>query len=180
MKIPGKLSKLLWSPIGVAVMLFTVMFLGGSLFFAIVDSKPGSSTRGPTVEDFRQQFIARLDEDLADPQNFIRRKIENAHWTVKTTSARVTACSVYSVDGTDRAGKDYSNIGDIDFIVTAFWDGVLQKGGYTEIRMTVDARSGQLKSCAYVGGNAAFNAETIDWFEVGKTAAPYVLSLVGG
>lgn len=168
-------KQLIGTGVGVVILIFTVFSI-----FMMWTEGGAPSQRGPTVEDFRQQFIARLDEDLADPQNFIRRKIENAHWTVKTTSARVTACSVYSVDGTDRAGKDYSNIGDIDFIVTAFWDGVLQKGGYTEIRMTVDARSGQLKSCAYVGGNAAFNAETIDWFEVGKTAAPYVLSLVGG
>lgn len=137
--------------------------------------------RGPSIEDFRQEFITRMDQALVDPENRFRKKIENAHWTVKTTSARVTGCSVYTVDGSDRAGKDCANISEIDCVVTAFWDGVIQKGGYTEIRMSIDGRTGQLKSCAYVGGNALFNAEEIDWGKVmGDVVLPIAVACFTG
>lgn len=157
-----------------------VLFLATAVLIGWLDGVASRGNSGPSVEDYRLQFISKMDEDLADPENFIRKKIENAHWTVKTSSARVTACSVYSVDGSDRGGKGYSNISEVDFIVTTFWDGILQKGGFTEIRMTIDAKSGQVKTCAYVGGNATFNVETIDWFKVGETVAPYVLSFALG
>jgi hypothetical protein len=177
---PGKIAKFIWSPFGFVVGCTIGVVLLFSVFFSIVDGPSYRPDLGPSVEDFRLQFISKMDEDLANPENFIRKKIENAHWTVKSTSARVTACSAYTVDGSDRAGKDYSNISEVDFIVTTFWDGIFQKGGFTEIRMTIDAKSGQVKTCAYAGGNAMFNVDEIDWGKVGEVAAPIVISLITG
>lgn len=136
-----------------------------------------SLNAGESVDAFQKRLVNALEVELASPSHAIRKRVEAAHVTVTSTGARVTECHIKTLDGSNRAGKNGSNIREIDMIVTVYWDGVFQKGGYTQLQMILDAQSNTMITTRYVGGNAKFNAETTDWFEVGQKMAPAVFAL---
>jgi hypothetical protein len=137
------------------------------LLVGLLGSLVGCSKKAESVEMYRTRVIDAVNTDLARPDNAIRKRIEAAHVTVTAKSAKVTACTVRTVDGSSIIGQGGSNLADIDLIVTVFWDGWVEKNGYTEFRILYDCRNNQTKEVKYLKSSALINMETVDWFGVG-------------
>ena len=140
------------------------------ILFAIIVFWP----RGESVEKYRDQLIAGVNQELAASDNPVRKKIEDAHVTATAKSARVTACSVRTVDGSDNAGKNGSNVAEIDLVITVIWDGWIQKDGFTEFEIDYDNQSKATKGAKYLRSSAMVNFDTVDWFQVGYTIGGYI------
>jgi hypothetical protein len=143
-------------------------------FFAMVYSWD----RSETVEAYRQRVIAQVNQALLDPADPVRQRIESAHVTVTATSARVTSCVVRTVDGGDKAGKNDRNISEVDLVITVFWEGWIQKDGFTELEILYDVQAGRVKETKFLRSNAMVNLETTNWFAVGS-AIGYCLASLG-
>lgn len=151
------LFKLLYLGIGLAILIWAANSRNGS----------GGVSQSETVQQFRDQLIAQQNQWLAQSDNPIRKKIENAHMTVTAKGASVSSCSVQTIDGTENAGKNGSNVSEIDIIYTVTWDGWFQKDGYTEFEVDYDNQNRMVKNTKYLRSSALFNADTINWVEVG-------------
>jgi hypothetical protein len=130
--------------------------------------------RSESVESYRGRLITEVNQALARDDNWIRKKIEDAHVTVTTKSARVTACTVSTVDGSGRAGRNGSNVSDVDLVITVIWDGWIQKNGYTEFEVLYDNQNKRTKDTRYLRSNAMINLDTVDWFGVGVQVGAFL------
>jgi hypothetical protein len=128
---------------------------------------------GESVEKYRERVIAFENQQLESSDNLIRKQIEDAHVTVTAKSARVTACRMLTIDGTDNAGKYGSNIAEVDFVITVIWDGWIQKGGYTEVEIDYDPQNKVVKQTKYLRSNALVNLDNVNWFQVGFDLGKY-------
>jgi hypothetical protein len=136
-----------------------IVLLGLALFFG---------TKRQTVQSHLETFRQKLEKELNTPNNDYARHIEDIHVTVTYKGGHVKSLSAKTVDGTDNAGVKGKNISEITFVVTAYWDGLVQSDGYTEMSITWDNQAQQVRSVRYLESNAMFNAATVDWMVVGK------------
>lgn len=157
----AKRSKALWVA-GLAAILLCGCWMTGAL-----STKP-KSTPPETVAAYRTRVIAELDRDLQRKDHGVRKRIESAHVTVTARGASVTQCTVKTIDGTEIAGHNGSNVSEITLVITVSWDGFIQKGGYTEFMLVFDPRTEVVKEAKFLSSNATFNWETTDWFKVGE------------
>lgn len=134
-------------------------------------------TKGESVESYRTRLVAGVNQKLELNNNGIRKRIEGAHLTVTAKSAKVTSCVIRTIDGSNNAGREGSNVSEVDMVVTVFWDGYFQKNGYTELQVIYDAQNKSVKETKYLKSNAVFNMEKIDWFSVGYCAAAAISAL---
>ena len=123
--------------------------------------------RGESVETYRGRLIAAVNQTLLDPNHPIRQKIESNHVTVTVKSARVTACTIQTVNGSDNAGKDGSNVATVDLVITAIWDGYVHKDGFTEVEVLYDNQNKITKETRFLRSNAVVNLDKVNWFDVG-------------
>ena len=143
------------------------------VYWTCSPAKQGESAR-ESVGEYRDQLIAEVNHDLENPDNPIRRKIENAHVTVTAKSANVTSCSVYTVDGSNNAGKNGGNVSEIDMVITVMWDGWIDKNGFTEFEVDYDNQNRVVKNSKYLRSSAMINLDTVDWYSVGTTVGGYI------
>lgn len=113
----------------------------------------------------------KINEDLKSSAE-MKSFIETIHPLVEFTGAAVKSINVRTVDGTDRVGKDGSNISEVECVITFHWEGPVQKNGYTEILYVIDAQGRQLKTYRYLDSTATVNLDNIDWFKLGQQLAP--------
>lgn len=132
---------------------------------------------GESVDQFRSRLIASENQYLTRPDNKVCQKIADAHVTVTVTSATVSACRVYTVDGSNKAGKNDSNISEIDIVYTVNWHGIIQKNGFTEFELDYDYINKKVKDAKYLRSNALINLDTVDWFGVGEELGALIASL---
>ncbi len=131
-----------------------------------------------TVEEYQQECIESLNKELQDPKNPVIQRIENAHGTVKVTSAQVSYCKASTIDGTNNAGKNGSNISALQIQITTRWDGIFQKNGYTVFFMDFDTNHGKLnlRNAGITETNALVNTEDPDfWYGVGYLTGALLL-----
>jgi len=134
----------------------------------------GGCSRQESVQEFGQRQISMIDKELLDPNNAICKRIEAAHITVTAKSAKVTQWQAQTIDGSNNAGKNGSNIGDIDMVITVIWDGLLQKDGFTEIEILYDNQNKRTKATKYLRSSALVNWENVDWKAVGFVIGQYI------
>jgi hypothetical protein len=139
--------------------------------------RPPTPPPSESVESYRARTIADVNRWLASNDNWIRKKIEDAHVTVTAKSARVSSCTVRTVDGSSSAGRKGSNVSDVDLVITVFWDGWFQKDGYTEFRILYDNQNHKTKEAKYLKSNAMINLDTVDWFSVGFQIGVFLATL---
>jgi hypothetical protein len=151
------------------IALFVGSFIGG--FIIIYIALALFSGGGESVEQFRDRLIATENQALTRPDNAITKKIEGAHVTVTVTGAMVSSCQIYTVDGTGKAGKNDSNISEVDIIYTVNWDGVFQKNGFTEFELDYDYLNRKVKGTKYLRSSALINLDNVNWAEVGADLA---------
>jgi hypothetical protein len=130
-----------------------------------------------SVEEYQEKLIASVNQELAQSDNPIRKKIEAAHVTVTAKSARVTHSYVETVDGSSNAGRNGRNVSDINIVITVMWDGLIQKDGYTEFEIVYDSQNKVVKEAKYLRSNALVNIDNIDWFGIGVQIGAYIAEM---
>lgn len=121
-----------------------------------------------TIDRFRDCFVQKTNDELADSQSNLRKYIEDAHLTVAVTKAYVKQCKVSTVDGSNLVGCDGSNVDEIELEIRFFWDGVIQKDGHTDLRIVLDYRANKVLSAEFLDSNALLNTEDPEfWIGLG-------------
>lgn len=140
--------------------------------FRSVPQRANSSTY--TVQEYIQTERAKLEKQLNEKGNEFAKHIENIHLTVTYKGAKVKSITATTVDGSNYAGPNGKNISEVDMVLTAYWEGLVQKDGFTEMRLVWDTQGGVAKAVEYQNSNAIFNAATVDWFKVGWTVEAWL------
>ena len=125
--------------------------------------------RSESVGEYSKRLEQKLNKDLSDPNNAVRRRVESAHGTVDVTSAYISKIRIVTKDGSDNAGVDGSNVSEVHVNIMTYWDGIFHKDGYTEFYANIDMASGQPKGkkAGIVRTNAWINMEDPEfWLSV--------------
>jgi hypothetical protein len=112
---------------------------------------------------------------LNRPKGDFAKRVEAMHVTVTFKQANVRVAGVKTIDGTQKAGRDGRNVLECTFVITARWDGYVQKDGFTDMEIVWDNQARQVKLSRFLNSSAVINTETIDWTAVGFTVG----SLIG-
>jgi len=144
-----------------------LLYGGGGVAAIIAIILFAFSSSGESVEQYKKKATAEIDAALQDKTHAIRKRIEQAHMTVTVKSARVTGFNVTTLDGGNKAGKNGSNIKTTNIEITAYWDGVFHKDGFTEFAIEYDVQYQKVVNARIGRTNALFNAEEVNWYEVG-------------
>lgn len=146
-----------------AVALISILAIG----VAAIITDGISRTREKTVADYRVETIKEVEEELAKPGSALKKRIEAAHMTVDVTSTRIVRCDVTTIDGSDRAGQDDSNIDKVSMLIRFNWQGIIDSG-YTDLRVEYDAKNDRLLKSEIEYTTALVNAEDpAFWWDVG-------------
>ena len=125
------------------------------------------STYERTVSDFRAECIRDFNKDLSRSNSKLRKFIEYAHVTVTVKSANITRCEVTTIDGTEKAGKNNSNIAEVSMLIRFLWEGIIDTG-YTDLRILWDAQSNSIIKSKIEYTTAWINTQDPDlWWNVG-------------
>ena len=159
---------------------FTTFIIGGIVavfiiwgacsLFSSPSAKALSEEKIITVQEYSEAVQRNINTALSNPNHGVRKRIESAHGTVTTTSAYVSKIQVLTKNGSNNAGKDGSNVREVNMNIMVRWDGVFHKNGYTEFYISLDTASTQVhvNEAKIVKTNALINMEDPNfWFEVG-------------
>ena len=116
-----------------------------------------------TVEEVRHKIVDTLNEELSSSTCPFRKRIEDAHGTVTVSHAYVLKCDVMTTDGSDKA----KNISLVTVTIRFNWDGIVHKGGTTDLEVDLTA-DGKCARSRIVRTDAMVNMEDEDfWYNVG-------------
>ena len=116
-----------------------------------------------TVEEVRHKIVDTLNEELSSSTCPLRKRIEDAHGTVTVSHAYVLKCDVMTTDGSDKA----KNISRVTVTIRFNWDGIVHKGGTTDLEVDLTA-DGKCARSRIVRTDAMVNMEDEDfWYNVG-------------
>lgn len=156
----------------VAVLCITVI---GAMAFVdgrTGDDDPTKSRENPpsnerTISDYRAEAIRDVEEELSKPYSKLKKRIEDAHLTVTVKSTRIVWCNVTTIDGSDKAGKDDSNIARVSMLIRFTWEGFIDKG-YTDLHIVYDVKNDRLEKSEIDHTTALVNVEDPTfWYGVG-------------
>lgn len=126
-----------------------------------------------TVEEVRHKIVDALNGELASPSCLVRKRIEDAHGTVTVSHAYVLKCDVMTTDGSDKA----KNISLVTVTIRFNWDGIVHKGGTTDLEVDLTA-DGKCARSRIVRTDAMVNMEDKDfWYDVGYGIGALLLAL---
>lgn len=116
-----------------------------------------------TVEEVRHKIVDTFNEELSSSTCPVRKRIEDAHGTVTVSHAYVLKCDVMTTDGSDKA----KNISLVTVTIRFNWDGIVHKGGTTDLEVDLTA-DGKCTRSRIVRTDAMVNMEDKDfWYDVG-------------
>lgn len=116
-----------------------------------------------TVEEVRHKIVDTLNEELSSSTCPFRKRIEDAHGTVTVSHAYVLKCDVMTTDGSDKE----KNISLVTVTIRFNWDGIVHKGGTTNLEVDLTA-DGKCARSRIVRTDAMVNMEDKDfWYDVG-------------
>lgn len=116
-----------------------------------------------TVEEVRHKIVDTFNEELSSSTCPVRKRIEDAHGTVTVSHAYVLKCDVMTTDGSDKA----KNISLVTVTIRFNWDGIVHKGGTTDLEVDLTA-DGKCARSRIVRTDAMVNMEDKDfWYHVG-------------
>lgn len=150
--------------VGIGIAAVGLLCITGIGVMAIV-----GGDNGRTVADYRAETMRDVEAELSKPDSKLKKRIEDAHLTVTVKSTRVVRCDVTTVDGSDRAGKDDSNIARVSLLIRFNWEGVIDRG-YTDLQIVYDVRNDRLEKSEIDHTTALVNVEDPTfWWDVGAT-----------
>lgn len=148
--------------VGIGIAAVGLLCITGIGVMAIV-----GGDNGRTVADYRAETMRDVEAELSKPDSKLKKRIEDAHLTVTVKSTRVVRCDVTTVDGTDRAGKDDSNIDKVSLLIRFNWEGIVDTG-YTDLRLEYDVKNDRPIKSEIDNTTALVNAEDPSfWYGVG-------------
>ena len=150
--------------IGIAVAVMALLCIAGVGIMALA-----GNVDGRTVDDFKAEIARQIDEDLSKPDSALKKFVEDAHLTVTVKSARIVRCDVTTVNGSESAGKDNANIDKVSMLVRFEWEGIVDKDGYTDLRIVYDARNDRLVKSEIEHTTALINVKDPKlWYGIGE------------
>lgn len=160
--------------IAVLVVAFVFVAIGMVSYCVLQNSKLSSEhiVEQQTVDQFKDYFVQKTNAELANPESGLRKYIENAHLTVSVSKAYVKDCAVTTIDGSDLVGVDFSNLDEISLTIRFYWDGIVDRDGHTDLKLTYDVRAEKVEN-AEIGETTA-KIDITDpkfWFGVGEALA---------
>lgn len=124
---------------------------------------------GQTIEEFAKDFSSQINKELnTNPSNEVFKTVELAHVSVTCKKGSVSKCIVETLDGSNFAGHNGSNISRVQFCITVYWDGFLHKDGHTVVEFVLDVPNNNMMSVQIIETDAVVN--TTDpklWFAAG-------------
>lgn len=123
-----------------------------------------------TVPLYKNFLINSANNNLSNENNGIRRRVENAHGSVRVKTAYVRSCDIQTTDGSNYAGNAGNNIQSFVLRIMTRWDGVIHKNGFTELKYVFVRRqdSFDVLSAEIVRTDALVNVEDPNfWIAVG-------------
>ena len=152
-----------------AVALLCISVVG---VMAIVSSWDGGPVGGfcheRTVSDYKADAIKEINQELSKPDSKLKKFIEDAHLTVTVKSTSIVRCDVTTVDGSEKAGKNDSNIDRISLLVRFNWVGLIDTG-YSDLRLEYDVQNDRLLKSEIEYTTALINLNDPQfWFGVGE------------
>ena len=161
--------------IGIGIAAVGLLCITGIGVMAIVGGDNGSeqdshkifSSKVRTVADYRAETMRDVEAELSKPDSKLKKRIEDAHLTVTVKSTSVVRCDVTTVDGSDRVGKDDSNIAKVSLLIRFNWEGIIDRG-YTDLQIVYDVRNDRLEKSEIDHTTALVNVEDPTfWYGVG-------------
>lgn len=154
----------------VAVLCITVIgvmaFVGEE---GVGDPIKTSQTKERTVSDYRSEVMRDINVELSKPDSKLKKRIEGAHLTVTVKSTSIVWCDVTTIDGSDKAGKDDSNIDKVSMLIRFNWAGNVDTG-FTDLLLEYDVRNDRLLKSEIDHTTALVNVEDPSfWWNVGAT-----------
>lgn len=159
--------------IGVVVAAVALLFISVVGVMAIVGdagwNKDGwSQLRERTVSDYKAETIKEINAELSKPDSKLKEFIEDAHLTVTVKSTSIVRCDVTTVDGSEKAGKDDSNIDRVSLLIRFNWEGLIDTG-YSDLRLEYDVKNDRLLKSEIEYTTALINVTDPQfWFGVGE------------
>lgn len=127
----------------------------------------GERIKERTVADVRKEIVQVVSNELAKPDSKLKKYIEEAHLTVTVDSTRIVRCDITTLDGSEKAGNDNSNIDKISLLIRFDWEGILESG-YTDFRLVYDIQNERMLKSGIEYTTALINTKDPDfWWNVG-------------
>ena len=146
------------------VVALVIAYVGIQYFY----EKVVGAAKERTVSDYRAETIRSFEQGLSKPDSRYRKRIEDAHLTVTVKSAEIVRCDVTTIDGSDKAGTDDSNIDRVSMLIRFNWQGIVD-AGYTDIRYEYDVKNRRVLKSEIEYTTALVNAEDPSfWWGVGE------------
>lgn len=123
-----------------------------------------------TVPLSKRLLMDRVNKELSNENNWVRKRVENAHGSVRVKTAYVCGCDIQTADGSDYTGQAGNNVKSYELRIMTRWDGVFHKNGFTELKFVYVRKqdSFDVLSAGIVSTNALVNAEDPNfWIAVG-------------
>ena len=148
--------------VGIGIAVIALLCITSIGVMAIVGGDNGSgqgsskifSSKERTVSDYRAEKIQRAKAELSKPDSKWKKLIEDAHLTVTVVSTRIVRCDVKTVDGSDKAGKDNSNIDKVSMVIRFNWQGQVFGPGFSDLRIEYDGQNDKVLTSKIVETSA--------------------------
>ncbi len=126
------------------------------------------------VDEFARRWRAQHMQELTQSPD-VKAYIESTHPLVTFKGATVDSVDVTTRDGSRRAGRNGSNVSEIDFVVTYFWHGPVQDNGHTTVRHLFDFPSKQMKNSKIIETTALVTIDDESLTQLGMFLIPLLL-----
>ena len=159
--------------VGIGIAAVALLCITGIGVMAIVGGDKASEQNSPikerSVSAYRAEVIRNVEAELSKPDSKLKKRIEDAHIpSVTVESTEIVRCSVTTVDGSEKAGVDDSNIDKLSMLVRFHWRGVIL-AGYTDLSIVYDIRNKRpIESKIDYTTDPVPTGEDFDaWFDIG-------------
>ena len=156
--------------IGIGIAVVALLCITGVGIMASIDGG-GSPIRifpqERTISDYRAEKIRRVETELSKPDSKWKKLIEDAHLTVTVQSTRIIRCDVKTIDGSDKTGKDNSNIDKVSIMIRFNWQGQVFGPGYSDLRIEYDGQNDKVLTSKIVETSAKFTIDDDLLWELG-------------
>ena len=158
--------------VGIGIAVVALLCISGVGIMALVGagSDGGNGiilSGGRTVSDYKAEVVKDINEELSKTDSKLRKRIEDAHLTVKVRSTEIVRCDITTVDGSEKVGRNDSNIDKVSMLIRFNWEGIIDKG-YTDLCIEYDVHNKRLLKSEIDHTTALVNIENPSfWYDVG-------------
>lgn len=142
--------------VGIGIAAVALLCIAGIGIMALVGDP--FSPRNRSVSEYRAETMREIEAELSKPDSSWRKRIEDAHFTVTVKSTEIIRCDVTTLDGSEKAGPDDSNIDKVSLLIRFNWKGIID-AGYTDLRIVYDVQNKRILKSEIEHTTALINGE---------------------